>query len=804
MNSSPTAGRPPTPFIALRVLLVAALTLAGSPAWAHEETPEILEAFLHGLEDAGDITAAQHAVIDQLYFELGQEEQLHQWLQAQEQAGLISGETAGYISSFLHLEQVEEASLAPAPASYAGDGNVTLLGHVDPQPPNPYYSDNPSTGQLYNGIWGYATGSREYALQTNSGGLHILDVTVPGAAYRVQFIPMAGGRVWRDVDLHEDLPTGKTYAYVGAQSGGDLWVVDLSYLSGGAAHGVDSDPIPPAGYVDRGRTNYGHTVAINDGLLFMNSANQGSTLGCQIFDLTVDPWNPPVIASWSGSQRDCHDSFARVNVPGSGGKDLLYSADGYARSYRILDITAVRSGGSPTLEGQTSTISGIYGHSNWLTDDSHYLYAFDEFNVHDIAVFDVSDPTSPTLVTTFQWSGDQTSNARVHNCQVRGSYLLAGYYEAGFRVFDISNPANAVEVGKYETWRDPDGDGNFDQSIVGNYDGAWNVHAFLPSGNVLVSDMKSGTFIFRVDPVALPGAPTGLVATAGNTTVDLDWTAAAGATGYSVHRSTTGGGPYAPIATHLVGTAFTDTGLTNGTTYYYVTSATNAEGESADSNEASATPADVPVCGDGTCDAGEDCASCAADCPSFPIGGASCGNGLCEAGDGEDCVSCPADCAGQQGGKPSGRFCCGFGGTNPVGCADAACTTGGFDCTETPVGGGGSTCCGDLLCEDPEDGTSCELDCGPPAVCGDQTCDPGEDGCSCASDCGAPPSTEAGLCTDGADNDCDGDTDCADADCDGVDPACPAVDCSTFGDKSSCNAEPSCRWDNKNKVCVPS
>ena len=206
------------------------------------------------------------------------------------------------------------------------------------------------------------------------------------------------------------------------------------------------------------------------------------------------------------------------------------------------------------------------------------------------------------------------------------------------------------------------------------------------------------------------------------------------------------------------------------------------------------------VCGDGTCDPGEDCNSCAADCPSFPLPGYSCGNGLCEAGDGEDCVSCPADCNGVQGGKPANRFCCGFGGTNPVGCADSRCVTGGFACTETPQGPGGSTCCGDSLCESPEDSSSCALDCGPPPVCGDMTCDPGEDECSCAADCGAPPADEVGLCADGADNDCDGFTDCDDSDCD---PVCQ-VDCSTFTDKPSCNAQPTCRWDNKNKVCVPS
>jgi choice-of-anchor B domain-containing protein len=575
-------------------VLAAALALPASMASAHPEGTEATLSYLHGLVEDGAITEAQHQAIETLWLG-GHLVQLGSWLDAQETAGRLTHDTRLYVDALLGLS-APAVTLAAAPADYTGNGDVTLLGHLDPQPPNPYYEDNTSIGTLYNGIWGYAAGSREYALQCNSYGLHIIDVTDPAAPYRVQFIDMSGGasppkgRIWRDVDVHQDPISGKSYAYVGAQSNGDLWIVDLSYLSDSAPDGADSDPIPPAGIADRGRANYGHTVSINDGLLFMNSANNASTLGCQIFDLLADPFDPPLIASWGGSGHDCHDSFARTNVPGSGGKDLLYVAEGYATRYRVIDITNARTSGTTSLLAETPSVSGIYAHSDWLTDDSRYLYAFDEFNVRDVGVYDVSNPASPALVTTFQYSGDATANSRVHNGQVRGSYLLVAYYEAGFRVFDISNPANAVEVGKYETWRDPDGDGNFDQSITGNYNGAWNVHVFLPSGNVLLSDMKSGTFIFQVDPVAAPGAASGLAATPGDGQVGLAWTAAAGATGTRVYRGTASGGPYATVATNVVGTSFTDTGLTNGTTYYYLVAGTNAEGEGAASNEASATP----------------------------------------------------------------------------------------------------------------------------------------------------------------------------------------------------------------------
>ncbi len=56
-------------------------------------------------------------------------------------------------------------------------------------------------------------------------------------------------------------------------------------------------------------------------------------------------------------------------------------------------------------------------------------------------------------------------------------------------------------------------------------------------------------------------------------------------------------------------------------------------------------------------------------------------------------------------------------------------------------------------------------------------------------------------CTDGNDNDCDGFVDCSDSDC-SSDPACAQADCSTFNDKNSCNAQASCSWSNKDKVCL--
>jgi hypothetical protein len=89
-----------------------------------------------------------------------------------------------------------------------------------------------------------------------------------------------------------------------------------------------------------------------------------------------------------------------------------------------------------------------------------------------------------------------------------------------------------------------------------------------------------------------PLAPTGLTITSGNQQLALSWTPSLTATSYNVLRSTTNGGPYTTVGTSAT-TSFTNTGLTNGTIYYYVVAAVNTAGASANSTQVFGEPGAV-------------------------------------------------------------------------------------------------------------------------------------------------------------------------------------------------------------------
>ncbi len=152
--------------------------------------------------------------------------------------------------------------------------------------------------------------------------------------------------------------------------------------------------------------------------------------------------------------------------------------------------------------------------------------------------------------------------------------------------------ANRTSAGPWETFTEVDaGGGN-----IGLRAGANNKYVTAASGGnsaLIASSTSIGTnesFTVGFVSGVPPPTPLNLAASPGNGQAAFGWGAAAGATGYNLKRSATSGGTYTVVVTNVPGTSCADTGLVNGTTYYYKVSAVNPAGESANSTAASATP----------------------------------------------------------------------------------------------------------------------------------------------------------------------------------------------------------------------
>jgi fibronectin type 3 domain-containing protein len=95
-------------------------------------------------------------------------------------------------------------------------------------------------------------------------------------------------------------------------------------------------------------------------------------------------------------------------------------------------------------------------------------------------------------------------------------------------------------------------------------------------------------------PIAPPAAPGNLAVQAGNTELTLTWDASATASSYNVYWGTSSGVSASNgIKIADVTSPYTHTGLSNGTTYYYVVTAENGVGEGTESAEASGVPSDI-------------------------------------------------------------------------------------------------------------------------------------------------------------------------------------------------------------------
>jgi len=327
----------------------------------------------------------------------------------------------------------------------------------------------------YNEIWGLAVNGREYAVLGSTAGTHFIDVTDPSAPEEVQLVPGAaqGGAV-----VHRDYHDFGDYLYAVCDEGpSSLQIMDISQLP-------DTVLVP---YDTNAEIRTAHNIFVDTATAKLYAfAQNGGSLGysaMRLYDIN-EPLNPQPLGEYSnfgGLQAGhVHDGYVRDDIA-----FLNCGTDGFA----IVDFSDPAE--PVTLSTLTDYPARGYNHSGWLSDDARYYYMGDENHGYDLKAINVADPCEPEVRNTFN-AEVPNPNSIPHNQVVACDYLYVPYYYDGLVVYDISDPANPEKVLYYDTSDEPNGT---------SYKGAWGVYPFLPSGNILVSDMQEGLFVFEaVDP----------------------------------------------------------------------------------------------------------------------------------------------------------------------------------------------------------------------------------------------------------------------------------------------------------------
>jgi fibronectin type 3 domain-containing protein len=273
-----------------------------------------------------------------------------------------------------------------------------------------------------------------------------------------------------------------------------------------------------------------------------------------------------------------------VATAGNAQVTLTWTASTGATSYHVKRSTT--SGGPYT---QVSAPMAASFTDTGLTNGTAYFYVVSAVNANGESANSIQASAKPTAPTQSQAPATPTSlMATAGNAQVTLTWAAS----ANTANYNVKRAT--VTGGPYTKISSPTATNFIDTGLTNGTTYFYVVSAQNSSGESANSAQASAKPAAATQ-TQVPATPTGLTATAGNAQISLTWAISSGTTTYHLKRSTTTGGPYTQISAPT-STAFTDTGLTNGTKYFYVVSAVNTAGESANSAEASATPS-APVTG---------------------------------------------------------------------------------------------------------------------------------------------------------------------------------------------------------------
>ncbi|MEH6594007.1 MAG: choice-of-anchor B family protein [Colwellia polaris] len=375
--------------------------------------------------------------------------------------------------------------------------NIDLLAHM----PLSEFSSRPNSA---NDIWGHVdlnTGD-EYALIGLRNGIAVINVTTPENPKEVGTISGLNS-TWRDIKVYQYFDSAinawQAYAYATVDGTTDyVTIINLNQLPNSVSLVEKNTVVTKAHNVYI--TNVDHTLNIalpglTPTLQLIGSNKFGGAF--HSYSLKTPATLTTLPNNYFGSGYT-HDG-ASINITdnrkssqcNTSNESCTVFIDFNEKEVKLWDITdasATRLLG--TGEYNDVAKRDQYVHSGWGTEDKQHIFLHDEFDEKDgglnstVRIFSIADLNNPTQVG--QWTGP--TRAIDHNGFVRGNRYYMSNYERGLTVLDITDPANPETVGFFDTYTPSNNAG---------FNGAWGAYPFLPSGNILVSDIGSGLYILK-------------------------------------------------------------------------------------------------------------------------------------------------------------------------------------------------------------------------------------------------------------------------------------------------------------------
>ena len=269
--------------------------------------------------------------------------------------------------------------------------------------------------------------------------------------------------------------------YFGSWSSGGVHIVSLT----NASAPVLLSQIGSAG----GGFDKVHTVFLERNFLY-EAAHVAGVNAVKVIDVS-NPFAPFFVRDIVSTNAS---KVHQITAVKKGLSTLLYTSDfgNGGSSPGETDIWDVTDVGTQPAVWLGRIVSGSSSHSSWPTPDGNTLVVCRETTGGDVRLYDISNPANPVLQTVISPATMGLPAAIPHNPVIVSNLLFLSWYQNGLQVFDITDRAQPVRVGSYDT---------YPAAASGSFQGNWGVFPHLGLNKLLLSDIQSGFYILDASAV---------------------------------------------------------------------------------------------------------------------------------------------------------------------------------------------------------------------------------------------------------------------------------------------------------------